>query len=276
MTAVSLKSVLQDAMAGNYAVAGLVVLGWEDARAYVEAAEETGIPIILQAGPGCRKHTPVPILGKMFRHLADQARVPIVCHIDHAYSVEECAIGIDHGFTSVMIDGSKHPLDKNIELTRRVVERAKLAGVSVEGEVGLVGYVDGAASAFTSPEEAARFNSESGADALAISVGNVHLNTEKTTGIDCAALTAVERATTLPLVLHGGSGIPVTTRQKLACATRVCKFNIGTELRMAFGQSLRKILRHDPDQFDRNIILAQTIDPLKAEAVRIINQLRYC
>ena len=83
MTAVSLKEVLKPAMEEHRAVAGLVVLGWEDARGYVEAAEETGIPIILQAGPGCRAHTPVPILGKMFRHLADQASVPIVCHIDH-------------------------------------------------------------------------------------------------------------------------------------------------------------------------------------------------
>ena len=88
MTAVSLKEVLKPAMEEHRAVAGLVVLGWEDARAYVAAAEETGIPIILQAGPGCRAHTPVPILGKIFRHLADQASVPIVCHIDHGYSVQ--------------------------------------------------------------------------------------------------------------------------------------------------------------------------------------------
>ena len=127
MTAATLKSVLQGALAGNYAVAGLVVLGWEDACAYVEAADETGIPIILQAGPGCRKHTPVSVLGKMFRHLADQARVPVVCHIDHAYTLDECAAGIDNGFTSVMIDGSKLPISDNIELTRRVVATCKTA-----------------------------------------------------------------------------------------------------------------------------------------------------
>jgi fructose-bisphosphate aldolase, class II len=264
---------LNDVLAKGRAIAGLVVLGWEDARAFAEAADETGIPIILQAGPGCRKYTPVPILGKMFRHLADQSRVPIVCHIDHAYSVEECAEGIDNGFSSVMIDGSKLPIAENIMLTQRVVELAKPAGVSVEGEVGQVGYVAGAASAMTSPDEAALFDRESGADALAISVGNVHLNTEKTNGIDFAALRAIEVVTRLPLVLHGGSGIPVDARRKLALETRVAKFNFGTELRIAFGKALRKSLQDQPDMFDRITLLSPTIAALKRETVAIIKNI---
>ena len=139
MTVATLIDVLQPAIANRTAIGGLVVLGWEDARAYVEAADETGLPLILQAGPGCRNYTPVAVLGKMFRVLAEQARVPVVCHIDHAYSLEECAIGIDNGFSSVMIDGSKLPLDENIEITARVVEMAHRAGVSVEGEIGVLG-----------------------------------------------------------------------------------------------------------------------------------------
>jgi fructose-bisphosphate aldolase, class II len=274
MTVATLTEVLAAATRENYAVAGLVVLGWEDARAYVEAADEAGIPIILQAGPGCRKHTPVPVLGKMFRILAEQARVPIVAHIDHAYTLAECVEGIEHGFTSVMIDGSKLPLAENIALTARVVEQAHKAGVSVEGEVGVVGYAGGAASAATSPEEAARLDRESGADALAISVGNVHLSTEKTSGIDLAALSAIEAVTRLPLVLHGGSGIPVAMRQQLARSTRVKKFNIGTELRMAFGAALRKGLADNPHSFDRIDILSRTIPAVRAEAYRVIKELR--
>ena len=239
MTVATLKDVLQPAMTGGYAVAGLVVLGWEDAKAYVEAAEETGLPVILQAGPGCRAHTPLPILGKMFRHLAEQATVPVVCHLDHGYKPEECFEAIACGFTSVMFDGSKLPLSENIDLTAGIVEKARSAGVSVEGEVGYVGYADGPASAGTTPDEAARFDRDSGADAMAISVGNVHLQTEKSDGIDFAALRAIEAVTTLPLVLHGGSGIPAAIRRKLASKSRVSKFNIGTELRMAFGQALR-------------------------------------
>ena len=271
MTAVSLADVLKPAMDQNYALAGLVVLGWEDARAYVEAAEETGLPIILQAGPGCRAHTPLPILGKMFRHLAEQASVPVVCHIDHGYSVEDCMQGIDNGFTSVMFDGSKLDISENIDITAELVGVAHAAGVSVEGEVGFVGYAEGAASATTSPAEAERFDLETGADALAISIGNVHLKTEKTTGIDFDALKAVEAVTRIPLVLHGGSGIPEETRIRLAHESRVCKFNVGTELRMAFGDALRRSLADQPDTFDRVALLSPTIDPVKRATIAVIS-----
>ena len=274
MTVATLVDVLQPAIAGRYGVAGLVVLGWEDAQAYVEAAEELSVPIILQAGPGARKHTPVAILGKMFRYLAEQANVPVVCHIDHALTVEECVQGIDNGFTSVMIDGSSLPISENIELTSRVVEIAHRAGVSVEGEVGVVGYLSGAASAYTSPEEALRFDQKSGADALAISIGNVHLNTAKTSGINIESLRAIEAVTHLPLVLHGGSGIPLDVRSMLARETRVKKFNIGTELRMAFGNGLRNYLKEHPLSFDRNEILGATAMASKAEAKRVLMGLK--
>ena len=270
MTVATLADVLRPAIAGRYGVAGLVVLGWEDARAYVEAAEELGVAVILQAGPGCRKHTPVPILGKMFRYLAEQATVPVVCHIDHALTIEECILGIDNGFTSVMIDGSALPISENIELTSRVVEIAHRAGVSVEGEVGVVGFMSGAASAHTSTVEAQRFDRESGADAMAISIGNVHLNTEKTSGINFETLRMIEAVTRLPLVLHGGSGIPLDIRTKLAHETRVKKFNIGTELRMAFGASLRKYVNDHPQSFDRNMILGATGVDVRAEAKRVM------
>lgn len=270
MTVATLKQVLAQAQDNHFAVAGLVVLGWEDARAYVEAADELGLPVILQAGPGCRAHTPIPILGKMFRILMEQARVPVVAHIDHAYTVEECVAGINSGFTSVMIDGSKLPIAENIALTRHVVELAKVAGVSVEGEVGFVGYSDGTPSTMTYPEEAQAFDKDSGADAMAISVGNVHLNTEKTSGINFDQLRSIEAVTRLPLVLHGGSGIPLAARQKLARESRICKFNIGTELRMAFGKALRETLANKPEAFDRIQILKDTIPTVRDEAKAII------
>ena len=110
-----------------------------------------------------------------------------------------------------MIDGSKLPLDDNVALSARVVEAARRAGVSVEGEVGVVGYVGGAPSLVTAPEDAARLERECGLDALAVSVGNVHLSEEKASDIDLDALAAIEAHTRVPLVLHGGSGIPVPT-----------------------------------------------------------------
>ena len=270
MTAATLREVLDVAAAGNHAVAGLVVLGWEDALAFTEAAEEAGLSVILQAGPGARRHTPVAVLGKMLRHLAEQARVPICCHVDHATTLEECLQGIDSGFTSVMIDGSALPLQENIALTCSVVAAASPANVSVEGEVGFVGYAAGRASRFTAPADAARFEAEAGVDALAISIGNVHLQTEATDGIDTAALKAVAAVTCLPLVLHGGSGIPPVTRRALARQHRVRKFNIGTELRQAFGASLRQSLAEDTQRFDRIEILRPTIAAQRVLAREII------
>jgi len=102
MSLVTLAEVLQPALKGGYAVAGLVTLGWEDMRAYVAAAEAENVPVILQAGPGCREHTPLPVLGTMFRTLAEGASVPVVAHLDHGYSIEECRAAIVCGFTSVM------------------------------------------------------------------------------------------------------------------------------------------------------------------------------
>ena len=266
MTVATLSELLEDAKARHYAVAGLVVLGWEDALAFVQAADETGSPVILQAGPGCRRYTPVPILGKMLRYLAEQARVPVACHIDHATTVAECVEGIDHGFTSVMIDGSSLPLDENIALTNRVIELARKAGVSVEGEVGFVGYAGGRRSRATSPGEAARFAAETGVDAMAISIGNVHLQQEKSAGIDFDALRDIEAVTTVPLVLHGASGIPPGTRAVLAREHRVKKFNIGTELRQAFGTALRRSVVGQPESFDRIELLAPTIASVRAAA----------
>ncbi|MEO1111767.1 MAG: class II fructose-bisphosphate aldolase [Pseudomonadota bacterium] len=263
MTAATLAEVLEPALSDGYALAGLVVLGWEDAVAFVEAAEEAGCPVILQAGPGCRAHTPVPVIGKMMRHLADQASVPVVCHLDHGYTVDECRAGIDHGFTSVMFDGSKLPISENVDLTAGLVREAHAASVSVEGEVGYVGYAQGAASAFTDPVEAARFDRESGADAIAVSVGNVHLQTEKSDGIDFDAVKAIEEVTTKPLVLHGGSGIPPEIRKRLAHETRVCKFNLGTELRQTFGRTLRQTLAEQPEVFDRLAILKSTMPAMR-------------
>ena len=268
MTIATLSQVL-DPRSGR-AVAGLVVLGWEEARAFVEAAEAVQRPIILQCGPGCRAYTPLPVIAAMFRTLAEAASVPIVAHLDHGESPEICARAIDLGFTSVMYDGSALPLAENIDKTERVVAMAKRAGVSVEAELGMVGYAAEKPSFPTDPHEAAAMVA-TGIDALAISIGNVHLMQTHDAVIDWRALRAIEAAVPgLALVLHGGSGIAAADRKRLAETTQVCKFNIGTELRQTFGAALRNAVTRDPARFDRIAILSETIAPVRDAAQRLI------
>lgn len=267
MTLATLKDVLTPCLTDGTAVAGLVVLGWEDAVAFTRAAEAEGRPVILQAGPGCRAHTPLSVLGPMFRTLAEGASVPVVAHLDHGEDLATCARAIDCGFTSVMYDGSALPLSENIARTAEITALAHAAGISVEAELGYVGYAEGAASQGTDPAEVARFAAETGIDALAISIGNTHLMTEARAEIDDARLTAIMAAAPgLPLVLHGGSGLPLPLRRRLARETTLTKVNIGTELRMAFGAALRAALAADPAAFDRIRLLGATLGPLEEAA----------
>jgi fructose-bisphosphate aldolase class II len=274
MTLATLAEVLAPAKANGYAVAGLVTLGWEDMRAYVAAAEAENCPVILQAGPSCRAHTPLPVLGRMFRHLAEAASVPVVAHLDHGYTFEECREALDAGFTSLMFDGSRKPLAQNIDETAAVVEMAHKAGISCEGEIGFVGYDNGEASAGTDPVEAQIFARDTGVDAMAISVGNVHLQTDQSGGLDEARITNIQALTDAALVIHGGSGVPAAQRRALATGTNICKVNIGTELRQAFGHAMRAAVNRDAERFDRVAILKETHDPVVAAARAVLQTMR--
>ena len=273
MTVAPLSEVLQPALKGGYAVGGLVCLGWEDMRAYAHAAEAEGLPVILQAGPSCRGHTPLPVLGAMMRNLAESVSVPTVIHLDHGYTYQECKEALESGFTSLMFDGSRKPLNENIDETARIAEMAHGAGISCEGEIGFVGYDNGDESLGTDPEEAAKFAVQSGVDAMAISVGNVHLQQNKEGGLDEDRIRAIEAVTNVPLVIHGGSGVPVAQRSALAHGSSICKFNIGTELRMAFGAALRASVSRDDERFDRVQILKEVEDPITHTARSVLRAL---
>ena len=158
MPLVTLKDVLQPALKGGYAVGGLVTLGWEDMRAYVAAAEAENCP----SDPASRSRMSRPYT--LARPWAKCSGIwpkahpcPVVAHLDHGYTLEECKEALESGFTSLMFDGSRKPLSQNIEETAKIAEMAHNAGISCEGEIGFVGYSDGEASAGTDPEEAAQF-----------------------------------------------------------------------------------------------------------------------
>ena len=289
MPLATLNDVLPVANGEGRAVAGLVCLGWEDALAYAEAAEAEDAPVILQAGPSARAHMPLAVWGAIFRHLAERVSIPLVAHLDHGASMEDCAAAIAHGFSSVMFDGSRLPLRENIARTREVARMAQAEGVSCEGEIGFVGYAEragdgasggtggeagtGVVSQPTDPIEAARFAEETGVDALAVSVGNVHLKTDRDTPIDYVRLAAIQAGARVPLVLHGASGIAPADRERIAARSAVAKFNIGTQLRQVFGATLREGLARHPARFDRIAILSETIAPLREAARRAIREL---
>jgi len=262
MPLVTLAEVLQPALKNGHAVAGLVTLGWEDMRAFVAAAEAENVPVILQAGPGCREHTPLPVLGSMFTYLAENASVPVVAHLDHGYTLAECREALDCGFTSIMYDGSRKVLSQNIDETAGIAELAHRHGMSCEGEIGFVGYDQGEKSEGTDPEEARQFAEQTGVDAMAISVGNVHLQTQTGGRLDEERVHSIASVCQTPLVIHGGSGVPVDQRLSLAASSAICKYNIGTELRRVFGSALRESVNKDATRFDRVALLKDTHEPL--------------
>jgi len=210
----------------------------------------------------------------MFRTLAENASVPVVAHLDHGYTYDDCSAALDAGFSSLMYDGSRKSLKENIKETRQIVDLAHRAGISCEGEIGFVGYDGGEASDGTDPGEAAEFARETGVDAMAISVGNVHLQQDQSGGLDKTRIAAIQAVTDVPLVIHGGSGVPAAQRRKLAMKTNICKFNIGTELRQTFGSALRKALADDPSRFDRVQILSEIETPIEEAAKIILRNLK--
>ncbi|MGR3491720.1 MAG: class II fructose-bisphosphate aldolase [Shimia sp.] len=263
MSLLSLSDVLGRARRrGGYAI-GLVCLGWEDARAYAHAGAATGVPVILSVGPGARRNMPLRVWGAMFDVLKREA--DIVSHLDHGRGVDDAEEALAAGFSSVMVDASAEPLAANIALTRAVTAKARAVGASVEAEIGVVGYANGDASQSTDPTEARKFAEAVDIDALAVSVGNVHLQTSAEAQIDFGRAAEIAEGVDCPLVLHGGSGVPRADRARLAREHGFVKINIGTEFRQEYGRVLRQTLE-DPDLFDRNTILQGTARQLQTFA----------
>lgn len=274
---VNLKNILAPAVAGGYSVACFNVFGWEDGQAVVDAAVELAAPVIIAANLDFRRFMPLEVIAPMFRTLAERAPTPVCVHLDHTYDLDEVLRAVDVGFTSVMYDGSQLPLEDNIAGTRRVADYAHAAGCSVEAEIGSVPYSEGRThikAELTRLEDAVRLARESGLDAMAISVGNVHRLKKPDAKIDFALLAQIAASVTVPLVIHGASGIVDEDIGRLVRAG-VAKFNIATVLRQAFGRGLRETLASYPDRFDRIEIMEGVMPSVTSEAKRVIRLLGY-
>lgn len=228
---VNMRDLLADAEKGNYAVGSFSVANMEMVLGVLKAAEELSAPVILQIAEVRLKQSPLEVIGPLMVAAAENTDIPVAVHFDHGKTLEKIEQALDIGFTSVMFDGSHLPLDENIEMTKKVIAMAEQYDASVEAEIGCVGgSEDGSediAINCTKPEDAVRFENETGVDALAIAIGNAHGNYKATPKLRFDILEEVERITDTPLVLHGGTGI--SPEDFVKCSkTGIKKINIAT------------------------------------------------
>ena len=271
----NLKDILLPASKQGYAVACFNVFGFEDSKAVLEAAEARNASVILSINLDMREFMTMEQIIGMLRPMAESSKAPVCLHLDHTYEVDVVKQAIDTGFTSVMFDGSQLPISENIAHIRDVVSYAHPKGVSVEAEVGSVPYATGRnhiKSALTDVSDALAMENQGCPDALAISIGNVHRLENGSVEIDLERFKELEEVLTIPLVIHGASGLK-DKDIKMLSKRLVTKFNVGTVLRKRFGSSLRATLESNPELFDRITIMQKVIPDLKETATKIIDLL---
>ncbi len=250
------RDMLRNAQAGHYAVGAFNAENMEMVQAIIAAAEELGAPVMIQTTPGTLKYAAPALYAANVAAAAADARVPVAIHLDHGDSFACAARALRAGYTSIMIDGSKHPLEENIAITRAVVDMCAPCGVPVEGELGRVGGKEDDLvcenAGYTDPEEAVRFVAETGVDALAVGVGTAHGVYAKEPVLNVELISQLRGRIDVPMVLHGASGLsPEAVRE---CVSRgICKVNVATELRIAYTQAVGRYLAENP----------KTIDPKK-------------
>ncbi len=273
MSLVSMAQLLLDAQQGQYAVGAFNCNNMEIVQAIVSAAEAEKSPVIVQASQGAIKYAGIEYIAAMTRLAAEQASVPVALHLDHGTSFAQIMSCVRNSFTSVMIDGSKLPLEENIALTNKVIEAVRPLGISVEAELGKIGgteddiTVSEKEALFTDPAEAERFVSETKVDALAIAIGTAHGQYKGVPKLDFQRLTEIRKRVNVPIVLHGSSGVPDEAIQK-AISLGVCKVNIDTNIREAFVAAARKVMVDHPQEIDPRKMLG----PAREATVAIIRE----
>jgi len=303
MPLVTSKELFKKALKEGYSLGAFNVNNMEIIQGIVDAGNELKAPLILQFSEGARKYARHEYLLHLVNAATELASIPIVLHLDHGEDFEICKKCIDGGFTSVMIDGSKHSFEKNIEMTRKVVEYAHEHGVTVEAELGkLAGVEDNISVAakdaiFTDPDQAAEFVEKTGCDSLAVAIGTSHgaYKFKSEPKLDFERLAEIQKKIpNTPLVLHGASsvpedlvkicnqfgakiqdskGVPESMITKAAKESHVCKINIDTDLRIAFTGAIRKVFFESPAEFDPRKYLTPAREAIKQVVMRKIKLL---
>jgi fructose-bisphosphate aldolase class II len=275
VTLATLDEVLHAAVAQGRGVGAFNVIQIEHAEAYVAAAERTGLPVVLQISQNTvAYHGALAPIALATKQLAASAAAPCVLQLDHAESESLITEAVHLGFTSVMFDGSTLDDSVNRDRTRAVVQRCHAAGISVEAELGEIGGKEGAhaAAARTDPHEAARFVEETGVDALAVAVGSSHAMTTRTAKLDLELISRIQEAVSVPLVLHGSSGVPDSTLTDAVRAGMV-KINIATHLNHVFTAAVSDFLAGNAGVVDTRKYLGAAREAVEAEALRLLELL---
>jgi len=304
MALVNSREMFQKAY-GKYAIGAFNVNNMESIQAIVAAAQEEQAPLLLQVSAGARKYAKHIYLTKLVEAAVEESGLPICLHLDHGEDFEICKSCIDGGFTSVMIDGSKHSFENNIAITKKVVEYAHAHGVTVEAELGRLAGVEDAVqvsakdATYTDPEQAAEFVQRTGCDSLAIAIGTSH-GAYKFKGEAQLDFERLKKIAALlpgfPLVLHGASsvlpefvdkcnqyggqilgaqGVPEEMLRQSG-TMGVCKINIDTDLRLAMTASIREHMAKHPADFDPRQYLAPGRQAIKEMVQHKIKHVLNC
>ena len=262
------KEMLLKAQQGGYAVGAFNAENMEMIRAIIAAAEELKAPVMIQTTPGTVRYASLETYAAIVKAEAEKVSVPVCLHLDHGESYEMAVKAIQVGYSSVMIDGSKLPLEENIALSKRVADVGRACGVPVEAELGRVGGkeddTESKDSAYTDPAEAKRFVEETGVDSLAIGIGTAHGVYKVKPVLNTPRISEVKEGVDVPLVLHGSSGL--SDEDVRDCVKRgMCKVNFATELRQEYLKATRKLLNEDDTVIDPKKIGKVAMEAVKKQ-----------
>ena len=254
MPFVTTKKMLQDAQDGHYAVGAFNVENMEMVMAVIEAAEEMNAPVIMQTTPSTVKYAGLDYYLANVKAAAERADIPVALHLDHGSSYGLAMQALRTGYTSIMIDGSHEGIEDNVVLTKAVVDACRPSGIPVEAELGKVGGKEddldgGDGDGYTDPNQAKEFVERTGASSLAVAIGTAHGLYKGEPKLEQERLSNIRQVVSVPLVLHGASGVPDEAVRE-AIRRGICKVNYATELRIAYSNGIKEVLKTDPDIID--------------------------
>ncbi len=277
---VSMKEMLQKARAGGYAIGAFNLNNLEFTQAILQAAQDEKSPLICGVSEGAAKYMGgYTVVVAMVKALMKEYKmtVPVAVHLDHGSSFDACMKAMHAGFTSVMIDGSHHPLAENIALTKRVVDVAHALGITVEAELGRIAgqeddlSVTEAEQAYAMPAECEELVRVTGVDCLAPALGSVHGPYKGKPKLGFERMEVIGRLTGVPLVLHGGTGIPLEDIQR-AISLGTAKINVNTENQLASVRKVREVLAAKPELYDPRKYLGPARDAIKEAVIAKIRE----